>query len=75
MIKKINESYDFEQKLDYIIKLYEGEVDEKTIRILATLASSYGGTLLTKLILDLYDSIIYNDKPRGPTADIKNFFI
>lgn len=57
-----------EQKIDRIIKLYDGQVNPEVIEKLATLFPMYGGTVMAKLVLDLYDSLVYGDEPSGPNG-------
>jgi len=55
-----------EKRIQKIVKLYNGEVPEETIRNLSKLFPLYGGTVIGKLVLDLYDSLVYDETPKGP---------
>jgi hypothetical protein len=51
-----------QQKVDVLKKLYP-LVTDKTLDIVISLVSYYGGTMLSDLILDTYDYMIYNEYP------------
>ena len=58
-----------EKKIEEIMKLYEREVSPETIERLAGLFPMYGGTVIAQLVLDLYDSLVYGEEPKGPNGN------
>jgi hypothetical protein len=54
-----------EKRIDAIKELYK-DIHPEEIDKLATLFPMYGGTLISNLVLDLYDSLVYGETPKGP---------
>lgn len=59
---------DRNERIDKIKELYKDEISEETIEKLATLFPMYGGTIIARCALDLYDSLTYNEEPQGPNG-------
>lgn len=58
----------FEKRYAEIEKLYPN-ISKERIRDLGSLVYMYGGTEIAKLVLDIYDSLVYDETPKGPDGE------